>query len=244
MNHTQSRPPISVPPKETPTDSAQEAAYDATLIARFNAGDETAFEEIVNRYHGKLFGLAQNLLRNAADAEEIAQDTFIRAHRGLANFRGDSSLATWLYRIALNLSRNRYWYFFRRRRQDSVSLERPLSDESEGTFSDLIAADTHSPVQETVTREFTELISTCMEKLDTRHREILTMRNILNLPYEDISRSLGINVGTVKSRIARARENLRKLLTEVAPEFSADSGAEDFFVPSRVAYGCRAIAYA
>jgi len=244
MNHTQSRPPFSVPPKETPSDSAQEAAYDATLIARFNAGDETAFEEIVNRYHGKLFGLAQNLLRNAADAEEIAQDTFIRAHRGLANFRGDSSLATWLYRIALNLSRNRYWYFFRRRRQDSVSLERPLSDESEGTFSDLIAADTHSPVQETVTREFTELISTCMEKLDTRHREILTMRNILNLPYEDISRSLGINVGTVKSRIARARENLRKLLTEVAPEFSADSGAEDFFVPSRVAYGCRAIAYA
>ncbi len=244
MNRTHSRPPFSAATKDTPSDSAQEAAYDVTLIIRFNAGDETAFEEMVNRYHGKIFGLAQNLLRNAADAEEIAQDTFIRAHRGLANFRGDSSFATWLYRIALNLSRNRYWYFFRRHRHDSVSLERPLSDETDGTFSDLIAADTHSPVQETVTREFTELISTCMEKLDTRHREILTMRNILNLPYEDISRALGINVGTVKSRIARARENLRKLLTEVAPEFNADSGADDFFVPSRVAYGCRAIAYA
>src|SRR3569833_4363524 len=81
------------------TDSAREAAYDVTLIERFNRNDETAFVEIMQRYHGKIFGLAHNLLRNAADAEEIAQDTFIRAHRGLANFRADTSLATWLYRI-------------------------------------------------------------------------------------------------------------------------------------------------
>jgi RNA polymerase sigma-70 factor (ECF subfamily) len=226
------------------SDSAIEAAYDCGLIERFNKGDEAAFVEIVNRYHSRIFGLAHNLLRNSADAEEIAQDTFIRAHRGLANFRGDSSLATWLYRIALNLSRNRYWYFFRRRRQDSVSLERPLSDESDSTFSDLIAADAHSPVQETVTQEFTELIAACMEKLDSRHREILTMRNVLNLPYDEIARALGINVGTVKSRIARARENLRKLLTEIAPEFSAEAGPEDFFIPNRAVPGCHAIAYA
>ena len=238
------RPSQPASAKDTPSDSAQEAAFDAGLIVRFNRGDETAFVEIMNRYHGKIFGLAHNLLRNAADAEEIAQDTFIRAHRSLGAFRGDSSLATWLYRIALNLSRNRYWYFFRRRRQDSISLERPLSEESEGTFSDFIAADSHTPVQETVTKEFTELISGCMEKLDARHREILTMRNILNLPYEEISRALGINVGTVKSRIARARENLRKLLAESAPEFSPEAGPEDFFIPTRIAYGCESIAYA
>lgn len=230
--------------KHVISESAQEAAYDATLIQRFTGGDETAFEEIMSRYYSRIFGLAQNLLRNAADAEEIAQDTFIRAHRGLATFRGDSSLATWLYRIALNLSRNRYWYFFRRRRQDSVSLERPLSDESDGTFSDLIAADTHSPVQETVTQEFTELIATCMKRLDARHREILTMRNVLNLPYDEIARTLGINVGTVKSRIARARENLRRLMSEVAPEFGQEAGPEEYFVPTRVAYGCQAIVYA
>jgi len=228
----------------TPSDSAREAAYDTALIQRFNAGDETAFVEIMQRYHGKIFGLAHNLLRNTADAEEIAQDTFIRAHRGLANFRGDSSLATWLYRIALNLSRNRYWYFFRRRRQDSVSLERPLTEESDATFADFIAADAQNPVQETVTQEFTDLITSCMEKLDARHREILTMRNILNLPYEEIARALRINVGTVKSRIARARENLRVLLAEAAPEFSSDSDPSDFFVTSRTAYGCHAIAYA
>lgn len=226
------------------SDPASEAAYDVQLIERFNAGDESAFAEIMQRYNGKIFGLAQNLLRNAADAEEITQDTFIRAHRGLANFRGDSSLATWLYRIALNLSRNRYWYFFRRRRQDSVSLERQFNDESDASLADFIAADSQNPVQETVTSEFTDLIASCMEKLDSRHREILTMRNILNLPYEEIARALSINVGTVKSRIARARENLRQLLAEAAPEFDPEGSPSDFFVSSRNAYGCPAIAYA
>jgi len=229
---------------DTPTDSAREAAYDVTLIERFHRGDDTAFVEIMQRYHGRIFGLANNLLRNTADAEEITQDTFIRAHRGLANFRGDSSLATWLYRIALNLSRNRYWYFFRRRRQDSISLERSLTDESDATFADLIAADSQNPVQQTVTQEFTDLIAVCMERLDARHREILTMRNILNQPYEEIARALGINVGTVKSRIARARENLRKLLSEAAPEFTSETEASEFFENTRTVHGCHAIAYA
>jgi RNA polymerase sigma factor, sigma-70 family len=229
---------------DAPSDSAREAAYDVTLIERFHRGDESAFVEIMQRYHGRIFGLANNLLRNSADAEEITQDTFIRAHRGLATFRGESSLATWLYRIALNLSRNRYWYFFRRRRQDSISLERSLTDESDATFADLIAADSQNPVQETVTQEFSELISECMEKLDARHREILTMRNILNQPYEEIAQALGINVGTVKSRIARARENLRKLLSEAAPEFTPESDNGEFFESNRTVHGCHAIAYA
>jgi RNA polymerase sigma-70 factor (ECF subfamily) len=230
---------------EFSSDSAREAAYDAKLVERFRAGHEQAFVEIMERYRGRIFGLAQNLLRNASDAEEITQDTFIRAHRGLAEFRGDSSLATWLYRIALNLSRNRYWYFVRRRRQDSISLELSLGEDSSATFSDLIAAESRSPLQETVTREFTDLVARCMEKLDPTHREILTMRNILNLPYEEIANTIGINVGTVKSRIARARENLRRLMVDEAPEFGPEpTGAADFFEHSRTIHGCLAIAYA
>jgi len=96
--------------------SKSEAALDAELVRRFNAGDDAAFIEIMNRYQRKIFTIVLGLLRNRADAEEITQDTFIRAHRGLSRFRGDSSLATWLHRIAVNLARNRYWYFFRRRR--------------------------------------------------------------------------------------------------------------------------------
>jgi RNA polymerase sigma-70 factor (ECF subfamily) len=229
---------------DTVANSKQEAAYDAELAQRFNNGDESAFVEIMQRYRGKIYGLTLSMLRNASDAEEITQDTFIRAHRGLARFRGDSSLSTWLYRIALNLSRNRYWYFFRRRRQDSISLERELGDGSDATFADLIAADTHDPLQETATSEFSELIARCMERLEAKHREILNMRNVLNLSYEDIARTLAINVGTVKSRIARARENLRTLLSEMCPEFAPDASPGDYFIAARTAYGRPTIAYA
>lgn len=229
-----------------PSLSAQEALYDATLVQRFNAGDESAFVEIMNRYRGKTFSIALGLLRNRSDAEEITQDTFIRAHRGLARFRGDSSLATWLHRIAVNLARNRYWYFFRRRRQDSLSLDHAIGDGTgaEGTFADLIAADTHDPAQENVRNEFTALVAACMEKLDKKHREILTLRNVLNLPYEEIGRMLHINVGTVKSRIARARENLRELLGEMCPEFKPAETGSDYFLTSRAAYGRPTLAYA
>jgi len=223
---------------------AGEAAIDASLVRRFIAGDESAFTEIVTRYRGKIYGLTLNLLHNAADAEEITQDTFIRAYRGLGRFRGDSSLSTWLYRITLNLARNRYWYFFRRRRHHWVSLERPLRDDSEATFADMVAAPDHDPAQETIVSEFTELVAACMERLDRRHREILTMRNVLDLSYEQIARSLGINVGTVKSRIARARENLRMLLSESHPEFKPALSVTDFFLTARPVHGQPAINYA
>src|SRR5471032_3103715 len=97
-----------------------EATLDSQLVSRFNAGEESAFVEIMNRHKARIFAAAMALLRNHADAEEITQDTFVRAHRGFSKFRGDSSVATWLHRIAVNLARNRYWYFFRRRRHATL----------------------------------------------------------------------------------------------------------------------------
>ena len=213
--------------------SKAEAAHDATLVRRFNAGDESAFLEIMTRYREKIFGITFALLRNRADAEEITQDTFIRAHRALANFRGDSSLATWLHRIAVNLARNRYWYFFRRRRHATLSLDCPLGDDSDATFTDLVASDAPDPARAAATGEFAALVAACMEKLEPRHREILTLRNLLHRPYEEIAATLGLNVGTVKSRIARARENLRTLLAEMCPEFAPDAEPSSWFEPAR-----------
>ncbi len=238
------RPRINPEDPSSPEVQPCEAAIDARLVRRFLAGDESAFTEIVTRYRGRIYGLTLNLLRNAADAEEITQDAFIRAYRGLGRFRGDSSLSTWLYRIALNLARNRYWYFFRRRRHNWVSLERPLGHDSQATFADVVAAQDHDPAQETVASEFSALVAACMQRLDHKHREILTMRNVRDLSYEQIAQSLGINVGTVKSRIARARENLRTLLTESHPELEPALSVADFFLPSRVGYGPPAISYA
>jgi RNA polymerase sigma-70 factor (ECF subfamily) len=219
-----------------PATSSQEAIHDAELVRRFNTGDDAAFVEIVTRYRGKMFAIALAHLRNHADAEEIAQDTFIRAHRGLARFRGDSSLATWLHRIAFNLSHNRYWYFFRRHRHDSLSLDSALSDDNQATVSDLIASDAPNPVREEANREFLAHVRACMEKLSSQQREILMLRNGSDRSYEGIAQTLGISMGTVKSRIARARENLRELLVDVYVEF--EPGASPFsqwFEPSRPA---------
>jgi len=210
-----------------------EALHDADLVRRFNDGDEAAFTEMMSRYQAKIFSIALGLLHNRADAEEITQDTFIRAHRGLARFRGDSSLATWLHRIAVNLARNRYWYFFRRRRHATLSLDAALGEEGDSTFSDLVSADAPDPSQESSRNEFEELVSRCMGMLEARHREILTLRNGLNRSYEEIATALGINVGTVKSRIARARESLRSRIAETCPEFASALDPSSWFEPAR-----------
>jgi len=212
---------------------AAEAAIDSALVRRFNGGDEAAFVQIVTRYRERIRALADRFLRNHADAEEIAQDTFIRAHRALARFRGESSLATWLHHIAVNLARNRYWYFFRRRRHLTLSLDCPLSADSKGTISELIPAGAADPARQATVDEFVVMVAACMEKLDHGHREVLTLRNLRHRPYDEIASTLRINVGTVKSRIARARGKLRELIAEACPEFQADATAADWFEPVR-----------
>lgn len=213
--------------------SRSAAAHDAILVQRFNAGDEKAFDEIVARHREKIFSVAMGILHNHADAEEIAQDTLIRAHRGLAKFRGDSSLATWLHHVTVNLARNRYWYFRRRRRQDTLSLDRPLAEDSAGTFSDLMPSNDAQPTQEVIREEFVELVTACMEKLPPQQREILALRNVLNHSYDEIASALDIEVGTVKSRIARARGQLRCLMAESCPEFGADALPTEWFETRR-----------
>jgi RNA polymerase sigma-70 factor (ECF subfamily) len=221
--------------------SRQEALHDAALVSRFNAGDETAFVEIMARYRERMFSVAFAMLKNRGDAEEIAQDTFIRAHRGLARFRGDASLATWLHCIALNLARNRYWYFFRRRRHATFSLDCTLSDRHPASLSDLLATDAAGPARDAAANEFAELVALCMQRLGVKSCEILTLRNSLNRSYGEIARELGLSVGTVKSRIARARERLRVLLTEACPEFGPDAPPVAWFDPVRSAGGVEII---
>jgi RNA polymerase sigma-70 factor, ECF subfamily len=210
-----------------------EATIDAELVRRFNGGDESAFGEIMSRHQSRIFAAAMGLLHNRADAEEITQDTFVRAHRGLSLFRGDSSVATWLHRIAVNLARNRYWYFFRRRRHATLSLDAALGEEGDMKFSDLLSTGVPDPSQGSSINEFVAAVDTCMDKLEPSHRRILMMRTVQDQPYEEIAAALGINVGTVKSRIARARERLRCLLAEECPEYSRGSDPSGWFERAR-----------
>ena len=238
MRATLSSPPI---PSDTDTAKMSQAAHDHDLVRQFVDGNEGAFLEIMATYRSKIYSVAFDLLHNRSDAEEITQDTFIRAYRALARFRGDASLSTWLHRIAVNLARNRYWHCFRRRRHMTLSLDSSLREGEAGTFADLVVADSPDPAQVSSRDEFSRLVDRCMESLEPRHREILQRRNVLNQSYSEIAAALAINVGTVKSRIARARENLRAHISQACPEFSPESDAVDWFQPARSGLGITAL---
>lgn len=193
---------------------ARDPQVDQLLVARFKSGDEAAFNEIIARYRDLIFGRVYGLLKNRQDAEEITQDTFLRAHRGLENFRGDSSLSTWIYQIATNLARNRYWYWFRRKRDRSLSIDASFGEDSEFSLADVLPSEAETPQEELLTQEFVDKVAEKMELLSEAHRDILLLRNRDNLSYEEIAERLGISLGTVKSRIARARDNLKELMGE------------------------------
>jgi RNA polymerase sigma-70 factor (ECF subfamily) len=209
--------------------SAKEALQGAELVRRFNGGDESAFVEIITRYRKRMFAVALSQLRNRADAEEIVQDTFIRAHRALARFRGDSALGTWLYRIALNLSHNRYRYLSCRCQHKTRSIDSAYSEENRATVASLVASDAPNPAREMEVGEFTRLVADCMAQLSQGRREALAQRNFQHSSYDEIAKTLGINIGTVKSRIARARENLRVQLAKEYPEFGPDASPGEWF---------------
>jgi RNA polymerase sigma-70 factor (ECF subfamily) len=185
---------------------------DDLLIERVKSGDTAAYNDIVTRYYDRIYARVSQLLKDKQDAEEVTQDAFIRAHRGLENFRGDASFSTWLYQIATNLAHNRYWYWFRRKRDQSISLDQPLGEDGETTLENLMPSEAESPAEAAVTQEFVDRVSECMRGLNEKHKEVLILRNVKNLSYDEIAAQLGISVGTVKSRIARARESLRELM--------------------------------
>ena len=187
---------------------------DELLIERVKAGDMVAYNVMVTRYYDRIFARVSQLLNNKQDAEEVTQDAFIRAQRGLENFRGDASFSTWLYQIATNLAHNRYWYWFRRKRDQSISLDQPLSDDGSLTLENVMPCADENPAEAVVTQEFVDRVSGCMHELNEKHKEVLILRNLKNLTYDEIAQQLEISVGTVKSRIARARESLRGLLGE------------------------------
>ncbi len=191
---------------------SESMCQDDLLIERIKNGDTAAYNDMVTRYWDRIFARVHQLLKNQQDAEEVTQDAFIRAQRGLANFRGDASFSTWLYQIATNLAHNRYWYWFRRKRDHSVSLDQPLSTDGDLTLENVMPAGGETPAESVLTREFVDRVTECMDGLSEKHREVLTLRNVHNLSYEAISQELKISVGTVKSRIARARERLRELM--------------------------------
>lgn len=185
---------------------------DEGFIESLRAGDAEAFDKLITRYSGDIYGLLFRLTADSEEAADLVQETFLRALRAIAGFRGDSDLKTWLYRIAINESRNRFRWWKRRMRDATVSLDDSLGN-SEAAYQDVIADTSASPEEEALMHEREEILQDALNQLPAIYREPIVLFDIEGLSYEEICQGLDLNVGTLKSRLARGRQELRKRLS-------------------------------
>lgn len=197
----------------TPTDPRFTGAEDQ-FLERLKSGETAAFDRMVEERHGDIYALLYRLTEDAEEARDLTQETFLQAFRHIAAFRGDADLRTWLYRIAVNQARNRWRWWKRRRRDRTVSLDEPVSDANDSPLSARLAdADAGTdPEQMTLARERERALLAALGTLSSAYREVIVLRDIEGLSYEEVAHALEINVGTVKSRLSRGRIELRRRL--------------------------------
>ena len=161
---------------------------------------------------GDIYALLFRLTGDAEEARDLAQETFLRAFQAIQKFRGDADLKTWLYRIAINQARNRWRWWRRRRRDATVSLDATFGEREQTVAMHLEDASASDPEEETLARERHNQLREALQGLRSAYREAVVLRDIEGLTYEEIAATLQINIGTVKSRLARGRLELRRKL--------------------------------
>jgi RNA polymerase sigma-70 factor (ECF subfamily) len=184
---------------------------EAALIQRCAAGDEDSCSELVNEHQRMVYQLSLNLLGDHNEALDLSQEVFLRVFRTIHQFRGQSALRTWIYRIVVNQARNRQRWWRRRHRSQQISLEEHIRDHGDPPELSNGAA----PDRMFGQKQLAERIRVALDHLPFDQKTALVLREIDGLSYEEIGFSLGIAVGTVKSRLARAREALRAQLRDV-----------------------------
>ncbi len=195
-----------IKPATEPTESDRE------FIEEFLAGNESAFNRLVLKYQHKVYNAALRVLGNREDALEVAQDAFVRVYKNVRKFKWNCSFQTWLYTIVLNLARTRYRKNIRRGQYVKVSLDNPLKHDDGKETTMEIADETLSPERQARRGEIRREIQAGLNALKPDLREIVVLRHVEGLSYEEIAGILQIAEGTVKSRLHRAREELQKLL--------------------------------
>lgn len=205
---------LSVEPQAPPEElHAPDKNVDA-LVKRAKSGDTNAFSEIVTCYERFVYNTACRVLTasglSVADADDIAQDSLIKAWRSLSTFRGECSFSTWLFRVTVNTARD---VIRTNARRPVVSLTRSEDDDEEPEIWDVpVTSGDEIPEEAAERRETIEAVRRAVESLPDDQRQAIVLREIHGLPYDEISRILGAEVGTIKSRINRGRTNLKKIL--------------------------------
>ena len=184
-------------------------AQESVFVSRLQANEDAAYDELVRVYHASIFHVAYRMLGDSSDAADAVQEIFLKVFRNIQRFRGDSSLKTWIYRIAFSEILNRLRWWKRRFRSSTVSLD----DQQDGKGPYIhLAAPTPSPLQVLESKERENAIQLALTKLSSEHRSIVILRDIEGFSYSEIADILGVSTGTVKSRLARARMDMKKAL--------------------------------
>jgi RNA polymerase sigma-70 factor, ECF subfamily len=184
---------------------------DLTLVQRVQKGEKAAFDLLVRKYQHKVVKLVLRYVRSPAEAEDIAQEAFIKAYRALPQFRGDSAFYTWLYRIAINTAKNA----IAARDRSPIEYELDLSDPEESAGMQNRLKDPDTPEGLALTEEIRSIVNSAIEALPEELRTAIVLRELEGLSYEEIAAAMECPVGTVRSRIFRAREAIDKRLREV-----------------------------
>ena len=191
---------------------------EAAFVAELQSGSEQAYAQLIDRYHQQLYSLIARSLQDPADAADITQDVFLKVFRSIRGFHGESSLRTWLYRIALREASNQRRWWSRHRRRE-IYLDAPSSShcaiestsDAHSLGSALAAAGT-SPFDYAAQQEVRERVEAALRQVPTAFRAVVVLREIEGLAYEEIADLLHVNLGTVKSRLMRGRAALRAVL--------------------------------
>jgi RNA polymerase sigma-70 factor (ECF subfamily) len=196
-----------------PTASADSRPkIEGQFIERLKRGDAAAFDILVTERSGEIYGLLYRLTENAEEARELTQETFLRAFQSIGHFRGESDLRTWIYRIAINQARNRWRWWRRRRRDVTVSLDSTDDNGSRPLAATLRADESRNPERDALAHERERALRKALSSLRGVYREAVVLRDIEGLAYEEIAVALDISIGTVKSRLARGRQELKRKL--------------------------------
>ena len=195
---------------------AKEREIDRQLVLRAQLGEKVAFDTLVTKYQRRLFRVAIRMVGDTAEAEDVVQETFIKAYRALSQFRGDSAFFTWLYRIAVNAARNSLESKGRR----LPELHANKSDDDETFDAGLYLNDIDTPESLLLSKQIAQTVNQAMDALPEDWRMALSLREIDGLSYEEIAELLGCSQGTVRSRLHRARKAMKDwLVTNAGSEF-------------------------
>jgi RNA polymerase sigma-70 factor (ECF subfamily) len=194
---------------------------EADLVEGLRLGVERAYEELLVRYQQPVYNLVYRLLSDPADANDVVQEVFLKVFRNIGLFRSQSSLKTWIYRIAVNEAHNHRRWFSRHRRQE-VGLDR---DDDDRSYQDTLSDPGKSPFDEAASHEAHAIVEAALNGLNPTFRTAVVLRDIEDLSYDEIAEILQINLGTVKSRIMRGREALKQTLLARLSEPPASKAA-------------------